>query len=361
MIQAVPPSIPPPMPMNQNLDACRVRTNVSLIDAMRALEAGGIAIALVMDDNHRLVGVVTDGDMRRAIISGAKPSDPLAPFVKHGFVRVSPEMSRVEVLELMQARRIEHLPVLDADGRMVGLHLLHNVLGQVERPNCAVIMAGGKGMRLRPITENVPKPMIHVAGRPILERIVLQLVGAGIHKIYLAINYLGHMIERHFESGEKFGCSIEYLREERALGTGGALRLLPTMPTHPLVVMNGDLVTQADIGQLIDFHELQLEAAAATIGVRKYFHAVPFGCVEMDGDQVTRFEEKPDVVKMVNTGIYVVSPHLIPRIPPDVEYGLPALIEEARLRGEKICALEIQDDWIDVGQRDQLKRAREGE
>ncbi len=355
------PSVPPPAPVQRSIEACKVPLGSSLLDALRAIESGGVALAVIIDEHNRLAGLMTDGDIRRALLSGAGKEASLDPFVKREFLHVGPDVSRVEVLELMQARRIEQVPVLDSSGRLVGLHLLHNILGQVERPNWAVVMAGGKGVRLRPITDNLPKPMIPVAGRPILERIILQLVGFGIQRVFLAINYLGHVIERHFGSGEQFGCRIDYLREAKVLGTGGALSLLPEPPKHPIVVMNGDLVTQADIGRMIDFHELQLEASAATIGVRKYFHTVPFGCVEMSGDRALRIEEKPDIVKMVNTGIYVLSPHILPRIPKDTEYPLPLLLEDAIRRGEAVRTLELQDDWIDVGQREQLKKAREGE
>jgi NDP-sugar pyrophosphorylase family protein len=237
--------------------------------------------------------------------------------------------------------------------------LLHEFIEPVVRPNRALVMAGGKGVRLRPITDSTPKPMLRVAGRPILERIVLHLVGHGIKRIAISVNYLGSVIEDHFGDGRAFGCEIEYLREQRPLGTAGAIGLLAEPPTEALLVINGDLVTQADFGGLLDLHEQR--GFAATVGIRRYLHSVPFGCVERDGDRIVALEEKPTLERQVNTGIYAISPALAARVAPGAPLGMPDLISDALERSEPIGAFEIEDDWIDVGQRDQLERARGGE
>jgi NDP-sugar pyrophosphorylase family protein len=228
----------------------------------------------------------------------------------------------------------------------------------MRRPNWAVVMAGGQGVRLRPLTESLPKPMLQVAGRPILERIVLNLVGFGVKRIFLSINYLGHVIEDHFGDGARFGIRIEYLREPEPLGTAGALAMLPEAPGEAVLVMNGDLVTSADLGALLDFHVAG--GYAATIGIRRYLHTIPFGCVEREDGLVRRVDEKPTIAKEVNGGIYAVEPSLLALVPRGVPSTMPALIEGALARGERVAAFEIHDDWIDVGQREQLARAREG-
>jgi NDP-sugar pyrophosphorylase family protein len=271
---------------------------------------------------------------------------------------VTPAAGRAEVLDLMQARTLEQIPVVNADGTLGGLHLMHEVIGTVERPNWAVIMAGGKGVRLRPITEHLPKPMIPVAGRPILERLVLHLVGSGVRRIFLAINYLGHLVENHFGNGSRFGCHIEYLREQQPLGTGGALRLLPEPPPGPMLVMNGDLVTQVDVGALLDYH--RQGGHVATMGVRLYAHTVPFGCVETRAGRITELVEKPDLTRLINTGLYVLNPALIERVPADQEFPITDLFTGCLERGESVGAYELIEDWIDVGQREQLRQAREG-
>ena len=343
-------------PMPSHLDTCRIHISKNLVDALWSLDRSGIEISLVVDDGDRLVGTLTDGDVRRALLKGVPLESPLAPHIHRNFTAVGPKTGRAEVLDLMQARTISQLPIIDSDGRLIGVHLLHEILGAIERPNCAVVMAGGRGSRLWPITESLPKPMIRVAGRPILERIVLHLVSFGVRRIFISINYLGHIVEQHFGDGAQFGCRIQYLRETHSLGTGGSLALLPEAPEHPLIVMNGDLVTQADLGAMLEFHGHGQQQV--TVAVRRYVHSVPFGCVELNGDRVVRVEEKPSMSVLVNAGIYVLNPHLVGRVPKDQEFPLTALLEHCLERGETVTAFEIEEDWIDVGQRDQLRQAR---
>ena len=340
------------------LDACLVREDGTLRDAMVALDRGARQIALAVDGSGRLVGVATDGDVRRALLGGASIDDPLGPLLSRSFISVGPGEGRTEAIELMRARRISAIPLLDADGRPSGLHLLHEFLEPVERANWALVMAGGQGVRLRPLTETVPKPMLRVAGRPILERIVLHLVGFGIRRIFISVGYLADVIEGHFGDGSQFGCRIEYIREERPLGTGGALGILPEPPTEAILVMNGDLVTSADLGGLLDFHAAG--AHAATIGVRRYLHSIPFGCVERSGDRVVGLIEKPTIEHEVNSGIYAVAPETVALVRPGQPIAMPELIGEVLDGGGSVGAFEIEDDWIDVGQRDQLDQARGG-
>lgn len=342
--------------MPERLQACQVHQDATLLEAMRSLERSNVQIVLVVDGAGKLVGTITDGDIRRAILGGASLGAPVRPAANARFTSVGSDTPRASVLELMHARRVSQIPVVDEGGRVVGLHLLQELLGVRKRPNWALLMAGGKGTRLLPLTENVPKPMLPVAGKPILERLVLHLVGHGIRRVFMAVHHLSHIIEDHFGDGRRFGCEIEYLREERPLGTGGALSLLPEPPSEPLLVMNGDLVTQADLGAL-----LELQAAGpqvATVAVRKYFHTVPFGCLELDGDRVVGLEEKPTLSRLVNAGIYALSPGLVRRVEPGRELTLPDLLAGALARGEVVRSFEIAGDWIDVGQRDQLKQAR---
>ena len=345
--------------MAQPLDALIVPVSGTIRDAMLALDVGGRQIALAVDGGGVLVGVATDGNIRRAILRGAVPDDQLEPLLTRSFVAVGPSEGRAEVLDLMRARGIGSIPIVDDAGRPIGLHRLHEFLDPTPRPNVALVMAGGQGARLRPLTASIPKPMIRVAGRPILERIVLHLAGHGISHVYLAVNYLGSVIEEHFGDGAQFGCRIDYIREEKPLGTAGALGLLPEPLQRALLVMNGDLVTQADLGGLLDAHDAA--GNSATIGVRKYLHTVPFGTVDRDGSHVTALEEKPTLEREVNTGMYALAPALVARVPPNERIDMPQLVSAALERGEAVGAFEIEDDWIDVGQRDQLERARHGE
>jgi dTDP-glucose pyrophosphorylase len=344
--------------MDRRLERCRVHVGKRLLDAMWALEQGAAEIALVVDDEGRLVGTMTDGDARRALLHGATLESPLAPHMQRNFTCVGPEAGRAEVLELMQAQGFGQIPVVDRQQQLVGLHLMREIIGCLERDNWAVVMAGGKGQRLNPITEHLPKPMIPVAGRPILERLVLHLTGFGIRRIFLAINYLGHIVEEHFGDGSEFGCEIDYLREEEPLGTGGALSLLPKPPETPLLLLNGDLVTQANVGAMLDHHTHA--GHRITVAVRQYSYTVPYGCIDVQGDRIVRLEEKPILSRLVNAGIYVLDPELVARVPSRTEYPITSLIGEAIDRGEPVGAFEVLDDWIDVGRHDQLRLAREG-
>ncbi len=345
--------------MNERLKICMVSQSGVLKDAMKSLDESALEIALVIGAEAQLEGVITDGDIRRAFLHhGATLESPLDPFIQRKFVSVSQQEGRAEVIDLMQARRIEQIPILDEGGKLVGIHLLHELLGRLPRPNWAVIMAGGKGTRLRPLTENVPKPMIPVAGRPILERLVLHVVSCGIENIFLSVNYLGEKVEAHFGDGSRFGCKIEYLRETEPLGTGGPLSLLPSKPIDPIFVMNGDLISQMNIGSMLQFHEK--EGNEVTIGVREYCHTVPFGCSVIEDRKVTEFREKPVLREMVNTGIYVIQPNLLNRIPASEMFPITNLFEDCLQTGAAVGAYEIEEDWVDVGQRDQLQLARQG-
>jgi dTDP-glucose pyrophosphorylase len=343
--------------MRDRLDRCRVAETGRLLDALRVLETGGMEVALIVDAEERLIGILTDGDIRRALLAGVSLDAPLASHANRSFTKVSNRAGRAEVLDLMRARTIGQIPIVDDAGKLRGLHQLHEIIGGASRPNWAVIMAGGRGARLRPITDEIPKPMIRVAGRPILERIVLHLVGFGIKRIFLSVNHLGEQIEQHFGDGHTHGCRIEYLREKEPLGTGGSLALLPDRPRDPLLVMNGDLITEADVGAMLDFH--RDGGQTATLAVRRYQHVVPFGCVDVDGDRILRMEEKPSLVRIVNAGMYVLDPAVVARVP-RAPIGLPTIVEQCVEAGETARIFEVETDWIDVGRPDQLKQARGG-
>jgi len=331
----------------------------TLLHALEVIDHGGEGISFMVDDEHQLLGTVTDGDVRRALLKGAALTDCVEPHAKKDFSTVTLSAPRAEVIDIMQARQLHQIPIIDDSGRLIGLHLLHEILGAAPKPNWAVIMAGGKGTRLGELTQTTPKPMLKVAGRPIIERLVLHLVGCGIRRIFISVNHLASIIEDHFGDGSRFGCQIEYLREttENPLGTGGSLSLLPERPKHPVFVCNGDLVTQVDLESLTHFH--RNGGHLATIGVRSYAHEIPFGCLEVDGGRVINIVEKPTLTQLINAGIYMLAPEIIQRVP-EKFFPITELFDEAVRLGDSIGAFEIVDDWIDVGQREQLKQAQGG-
>jgi NDP-sugar pyrophosphorylase family protein len=255
----------------------------------------------------------------------------------------------------MHARCIEQIPIVDPDGKLVGIHNIGTIVAKDTLPNWVVIMAGGKGTRLGELTQDVPKPMLKVAGRPILERIILHLVGAGVRRIFLAVNYLSHVIEDHFGDGSEFGCNIEYIREETPLGSGGALALLPEKPTHPLIMMNGDLVTDFRVRRMLQHH--QNGGYLATMGLNHYNHRVPFGCVELKDGAISNLKEKPLLSELINCGIYTLSPELLDRVKPEF-FPITELFEGCLEKDEQIGGYIIEEDWVDIGMPEELRHAQ---
>lgn len=333
-----------------------IQPDADLLTCMKVIDRTSSGIAIAVDENSRLIGTVSDGDIRRALIRGADIHDPVHPYINRSCFSVLPSVNRAEVLDIMHSRRFEQVPIVDEDNTVIGLHILHDIIGNRKRPNKAVIMAGGKGTRLRPITKDIPKPMVQVAGRPILERIILHLVNYGIHRIFLAVNYLAHIIEDYFGDGSRFGCKIEYLREEKPLGSGGAVSLLAGSLEDSLLLMNGDLIIDADFSKLIDFHEKN--QFYATMGIYPYFHEVPYGCVEFEDNKLTGLEEKPVLQKFINAGLYILSPGAVQAIPKQVFFPITHLFEKAIQDNLKCGVFHIEKDWIDIGNPDHLKKAR---
>lgn len=334
---------------------CCLSADGTIRDAALAIGSGRLGIALVLGPGGELEGTVTDGDIRRSMLKGEGLGDSVTRCMRRDFFAVSSGTGRAEVLDLMHAHGISQVPVIGTRGEPLGLHTLREIAGIEEKPNIAVVMAGGRGTRLGDITQRIPKPMLKVAGRPILERLVLHLVGHGIRRIFLSVHYLADVIEGHFGDGSSLGCRIDYLREDEPLGTGGCLSLLPEKPTHDVIVCNGDLVTQVDFDALLRFHADG--GFAATVGSASYTHTVPFGVLNRKGNALTSIEEKPSCAYEVNAGVYVLSPETVAGIPrrfyPMTE-ALNSLLEQ-RL---PVGVHTIESDWLDIGEKEHLKKAR---
>jgi dTDP-glucose pyrophosphorylase len=351
-------------PNDEALDELIIRPGETIRDAMTCIERNKVRIALKVDGEGRLLGTVSDGDLRRALLQGATLDAPVDPLGSHEPVTVAPEADRAALLDLMKALKLQHIPVVDRDRRLLGLHVLHEVLGSSPKPNHAVILAGGRGTRLGSLTTSTPKPMLSVAGRPILERLVLHLVGSGIRHIFLSVSYFAEQIQDHFGEGTDFGCTIEYLEEsvDQPLGTGGPLRLLlgreaPWEP--PLLVCNGDLIASFSVSGILEAHARN--RAAMTIALRQYEHDVPFGVAKLSNDDatlITQLEEKPRWSGQVNAGIYVLERRLLETIPAGVTYPITDLVQSCLDRGERVAGWELTGDWHDIGRPRELAHAR---
>ena len=323
--------------------------------AIRNLNEVAIKIAMVVNKEGVLQGTISDGDIRRGLLKGLDLNSPIASVVRHNAFVVRPDMVRDMVMQLMQANKIQQIPVVDDQHRVVGLHLWDEITTPPTRSNLMVIMAGGMGTRLRPHTENCPKPLLPVAGKPMLEHIIDRAKLEGFNHFVLAIHYLGHMIESHFGNGEGLGVQIDYLREQSPLGTAGALGLLNPIPSLPFVVTNGDVITDIRYGELLDFHARH--AAAATMAVRLHEWQHPFGVVQTEGVEIVGFEEKPIARSHINAGVYALDPAALELLSVDAQCDMPALFESLKAQGKRTVAYPMHEPWLDVGRPIDLKQA----
>ena len=326
--------------------------------AIRNLDQVAIKIALVTNEAGVLEGTISDGDIRRGLLKGMDLNSPISSIVHRNALVVPPEMVRELVLQLMVANKIQQIPVVDEQHHLVGLHVWDEINTPVTRPNLMIIMAGGKGTRLHPHTENCPKPLLLVAGKPMLEHIIDRAKLEGFSHFVLAIHYLGHMIEDYFGNGERLGIRIDYLREQSPLGTAGALGLLNPLPDAPFVVTNGDVITDIRYGEMLDFHIRH--AASATMAVRVYEWQHPFGVVETQGVEIVGFAEKPIARSHINAGVYVLDPTALNVLSDNTHCDMPTLFERLQEKLKRTVAYPMHEPWLDVGRPDDLEKANTG-
>jgi dTDP-glucose pyrophosphorylase len=330
--------------------------NSSLQQAITCLNESSSQIVLVVSADGILQGTLTDGDIRRGLLRGLSLESPINSLVNHDPLVVPPQLGREAVLQLMQVNRMHQLPVIDESRRVVGLHLLDELMIPRQRDNLMVIMAGGQGTRLRPHTENCPKPLLPVGGKPMLEHIIERASLEGFGHFVLAIHYLGHMIEEYFGDGGRWGVRIDYLREMSPLGTAGAIGLLDEHPGLPFVVSNGDVLTDIRYGELLDFH--CRHAATATMAVRLHEWQHPFGVVRTQGVDIVGFEEKPITRSHINAGVYVLEPAALKQLQIGEHCDMPTLFARLQESAARTIVYPMHEPWLDVGRDDDLQRAR---
>lgn len=338
--------------------AMLISGNATALQAMQVIDTQPAKIALVIDDNRKLIGSVVDGDIRRALLRGQTLQTPVRDMMHKSPYTLPVTASRQAILETMRTLEIKQIPLLKQDGSIAGI-AVHDVLVGIQhspRPNRVVIMAGGKGKRLMPITSDMPKPMVPVGGKPILEWIIMRFTHYGFTNFTLAINYLGHMIEDYFGNGSAFGCHIEYVKEKEFLGTAGALSLLPKKEKHPLMVMNGDILSAIDFAEMMDYHEQG--DFAASVCARVHRVEVPYGVIHMENGCMQTIIEKPVYDNIISAGIYVLSPEAVEAIPHNAVTDMPSLLLSLVNTGKRVGVFSLEDEWVDVGRHDDLERAQ---
>ena len=329
--------------------------SATIAQAIRNLDQMGIKIILVANETGVLEGTISDGDIRRGLLKGLDMNSPLTSIIHRNALVVPPELGRELVMQLMVANKIQQIPVVDEQHQIVGLHLWDEITTPPTRTNLMVIMAGGLGTRLLPHTENCPKPLLPVAGKPMLEHIIERAKLEGFNHFVIAIHYLGHMIEEYFGTGERLGVQIDYSREKSPLGTAGALGLLNPLPDAPFVVTNGDVITDIRYGELLDFHTRH--AATATMAVRVHEWQHPFGVVQTQGVEIVGFEEKPIARSHINAGVYALDPLALNVLTANAHCDMPTLFERLQANKKRTVAYPMHEPWLDVGRSDDLKRA----
>lgn len=342
------------------LDKIMVPPTAAIRDAVEAIDAGAVEIALVVDEERRLLGTITDGDVRRAMLRGIDLEGPLDEVVHRDPVSAPADASREQLLRLMTERGVEQIPLLDPDGKVEQLAFLREIVAG-EAPDSdspVVVMAGGEGQRLRPLTEDKPKPMLEIGGRPLLETTLDQVRDAGFSRVLIAVNYRADQIEEHFGSGEKHGLEISYIKEEEAMGSAGAVRLAPSELDRPFILINGDLLTKVNLGALLRFH--REEKNAITVGVRQFKLQIPYGVVEIEGTAVTELKEKPEMEVFVNAGVYAVSPEAVALVPDDRDFFHTTDIVNFALEADvRVGSFPIREYWLDIGHLSDYERAED--
>ncbi|SIN98597.1 nucleotidyltransferase family protein [Halodesulfovibrio marinisediminis] len=334
-----------------------IRSTLTLREALAVLDASSQRILLVEDGELRLLGTITDGDIRRGLLNGLTEEDSITQFMTDHPIIAPSSMSGSELVNLMQEKSILAVPLVDG-GVICGLATLENLLKNKQHDNPVFLMAGGFGTRLRPLTDSCPKPLLHVGEKPILERVLLNFVNEGFHDFYISTHYLAEKIMDYFGDGSRWGVTIQYVHEEEPLGTGGALGLLPDDLTDlPLLMINSDILTTLSFEKLLAYHNA--EEADATMCVREYEYQVPYGVVTSKGNRILGMVEKPVQRFHVNAGVYVVSSSVVRSVPPNTYIDMPTLLEQHVELNNKVLMYPVHDYWLDIGRMDDFQRAQQ--
>jgi len=341
----------------KKIENLKLRQNATIKEALEIIDKAAMQIALVIDENDKLLGTITDGDIRRAFLKGLNLDSSIETVIFKNPTTANISDTKEEILKVALSKKLHQVPVVDNDGKIVGIQEIEELIKPKEKTNKVILMVGGLGTRLRPLTENTPKPMLKVGNKPILQTIVEKFAEYGYINIVMCVNYKSHVIQDYFGDGREFGVNIEYILEEQRMGTAGALSLLKEKPTEPFFVMNGDLLTNVNFEHLHDFH---IENnAIGTMCVREYDFQVPYGVVNMNGSKILSIEEKPTHSFFVSAGIYMLSPDVLKYIPKNDFYDMPTLFEKFISENKNTISFPLREYWLDIGRIEEYKKANE--
>ncbi|MDY3203750.1 MAG: nucleotidyltransferase family protein [Arcobacter sp.] len=341
----------------KNIENLLITEKTTIKEALKIIDKGALRIALVSDENNKLLGTLSDGDIRRGLLKNYTLEDDIKElYFKNPTVAYSSE-TKESIIQKAIKNQVYQIPIIDENNNLVDIVNLTTLLNVTKKRNRVILMAGGLGTRLRPLTEDTPKPMLKVGNRPILETIIKNFAAHGFVNITISLNYKGDMIKEYFKDGSDFGVNIDYVEENTRLGTAGALSLLKEHPNEPFFVMNADLLTDVNFSNLLDFH--CFGNANATMCVREYEYQVPYGVIEIENSSIVSIVEKPIKKFFVNAGIYVLSPNIFEFIPKNEFFDMPTLFNILIEKQKKVLSFPIHEYWLDIGRIEEYKKANE--
>lgn len=333
-----------------------LKSNATIREAIQIIDKGSIGIAVVVDGNFCLMGTITDGDVRRGFLRGLNLDSSVNLILNPKSINCHIHDSREKMLKIAEENCINQIPVLDDFGVLVNIETFHNLHKASKHENIVFLMAGGLGNRLMPLTENIPKPLLGISGKPILEYIIESFKKYGYLNFVISINYLGDKIQEYFNNGEKLGVHIEYVRENKKLGTAGSLSLLGTRPKKPFFLMNADLITSLNLEQLMAFHKAH--KSMFTMCMQKHEISIPYGVVIVQNHKLQQLIEKPDHSFFINAGIYVLDPSVLDYIPHNEYCDMPSVIDNFKNGGNDIFTFPLREKWIDIGLPEDYSRSQ---
>lgn len=339
----------------KNIQDIVVQENASIIDVLKIIDKSSKQLALVVDKEQKLLGTICDGDIRRALLNNISLIDSIKNVYYKTPTVANINDSKEEITNICITKKIHQIPIVDNDGNLVGLEILDELISKKSKQNKVVLMVGGLGTRLRPLTDKTPKPMLPVGGKPILQTIIEKFASYGFTNIIMCVNYKFQIIQEYFGDGSKFGVKIKYIIENKRMGTAGALSLLEQKLKEPFFVMNGDLLTNVNFDNMLEFH-LQ-NNSLATMAVRGYDFQVPYGVVNIKGDRILSIEEKPVHKFFVSAGMYVLNPECLNEIPRSEFYDMPTLFEKLIKNHKKAMSFPLREYWLDIGRIEEYKKA----
>ncbi|MCT7650598.1 nucleotidyltransferase family protein [Aliarcobacter butzleri] len=341
----------------KNIEDIIVKETTSIKEVLQIIDKSSKQLAIVVDKNKKLLGTISDGDIRRALLKNMSLSESVKDIYFKNPTVANINNSKEEIINICRVKKIHQIPVVDDNGNLIGIEILDELISKEEKTNKVILMVGGLGTRLRPLTENTPKPMLKVGNKPILQTIVEKFAEYGYTNIIMCVNYKSHMIQDYFGDGKEFGVNIEYVLENQRMGTAGALSLLKDKPNEPFFVMNGDLLTNVNFEHLHNYH--LSNNSLGTMCVREYDFQVPYGVVNISNSKITSIEEKPTHKFFVSAGIYMLSPEVLDYIPENQFYDMPTLFEKIISKGKNAISFPLREYWLDIGRIEEYKKANE--